>query len=218
LRSGVGALGQSSMHNRSATECGAGLQKVLGAPWARERALESDQVETWRRALLRFRAEKDEFMAHARESPFALSSEQFAGLKYFEPDPAFHFSAKIARDPAAPSVMMTTSRGTRQLFNRVGGFDIVVGGERVSIQAYQSAEREDLSLFIPFRDSTSGRETYAAARYLEMPVEHDDNYLVDFNYAYNPYCAYNQGYICPLPPTENWLKVAIRAGEKKYHE
>jgi hypothetical protein len=90
-------------------------------------------------------------------------------------------------------------------------------GSPVRIQAYQFAEHDDLNLFIPFRDITSGNESYGAARYLDLEVEHDDRYAVDFNYAYNPYCAYSEDYICPLPPQENWLKVPIRAGEKKYH-
>jgi uncharacterized protein len=181
--------------------------------------LEPDEVETWKRALLRFRAQKDGFMRQGRESPFALSGQHdFQGLKYFEPDPAFRFETKLQRYPTEASLMMTTSKGTRQLFNKVGHFDLVVEGQPVLLQAYQSAEREDPSIFVPFRDATSGKESYGAGRYLDMEVQHDDIYLVDFNYAYDPYCAYNEGYVCPLPPVENWLKVAIRAGEKKYHE
>ena len=113
---------------------------------------------------------------------------------------------------------MVTSKGTRQLFNKVGYFDLVVNGKSVQLQAYQSAERQDPNLFVPFRDGTSGAETYPAARYLDLKVEHDDEYAVDFNYAYNPYCAYSEAYICPLPPPENRLSVPIRAGEKKYEE
>jgi len=178
-----------------------------------------DEVETWKRALLRFRAQKDEFMRLGHDSPFAHFGQQgFQGLKYFEPDPSFRFEAKLQRYRAEASVMMTTSMGTRQLFNRVGRFDLVVGGQPVPLQAYQPADRDDPSLFIPFKDPTSGSETYGAGRYLEMRVEHDDEYLVDFNYAYNPYCAYGEGFVCPLPPAENFLKVAIRAGEKKYRE
>jgi uncharacterized protein len=181
--------------------------------------MEPDEVETWRRALVRFRAQKDEFMRLGRASPFARSDQQgFQGLKYFEPDPTFRFEAKLQRYRAEGSVMMTTSTGTRQLFNREGRFDLVVQGQTVALQAYQSAEREDPSLFIPFKDATSGKETYGAGRYLDMRVEHDDEYLVDFNYAYNPYCAYAESYVCPLPPAENFLKVAVRAGERKYHE
>lgn len=181
--------------------------------------MDTDEEETWRRALLRFRAEKDEFFRRGHGSPFAHSGQQaFAGLKYFDPDPAFHFDTKLKRYPVESSVIMTTSKGTRQLYNKVGRFDLVISGQPVQLQAYQSAEREDKRLFVPFRDATSGKESYGAGRYLDMEVQHDDRYLVDFNYAYDPYCAYNAGYVCPLPPQENWLRVAIRAGEKKYHD
>jgi hypothetical protein len=113
--------------------------------------------------------------------------------------------------------MVATSSGSRQLFSRVGCFDLALGGTQVRIHAYQSAEHDDPSLFLPFRDATSGKESYGAARYVDLKVEHDDEYAVDFNYAYNPYCAYSEDYTCPLPPQENWLSVAIRAGERKYH-
>ena len=181
--------------------------------------MQPDEVETWKRALLRFRADKDEFMRTDHRSPFLHSGQGgFTGLKYFEPDPSFRFEATLRRYPTESSLLVTTSKGTRQLYNKVGRFDLVVGGQPVQLQAYQSAQRQNPNIFVPFRDATSGRESYGAARYLDLDVEHDDNYLVDFNYAYSPYCAYNDGYVCPMPPSENWLKVEIRAGEKKYHD
>jgi uncharacterized protein (DUF1684 family) len=181
--------------------------------------MEPDEVDTWRRGLLRFREAKDEFMRQSNDSPFSHGGQDgFQGLKYFEPDPAYRFVTKLVRFPTETSLMMTTTKGTRQLFNTVGRFDLVVDGQPVHLRAYQSAEGEEPSLFVPFRDTTSGNETYGSGRYLDMKVQHDDVYLLDFNYAYDPYCAYNDGYVCPLPPTENWLEVAIRAGEKKYHD
>jgi len=181
--------------------------------------VQPDEEETWKRALLRFRTRKDEFMGRSHDSPFSHSVQTgFKGLKYFEPDPRFRFDTKLLRYPAEESVMMSTSKGTRQLYNKVGRFEVAVGGKPAQVQAYQSAEREDPSIFVPFRDATSGNESYGAARYLDLKVQHDDTYLLDFNYAYNPYCAYDDGYVCPLPPKDNWLTVGISAGEKKYHE
>lgn len=181
--------------------------------------MKPEDVETWQRALVRTRQRKDEFFSSDHDSPAAHSGYgPFSGLNYFPPDPNFRFEAKLQRIAKPESVIMTTSKGTRQLFNRVGYFDLAIEGKPVKLFAYQSAEREDPSLFIPFRDETSGPESYGAARYLDLEVEHDDQYAVDFNLAYNPYCAYSEDYVCPLPPTENWLKVAVRAGEKKYHE
>ena len=178
--------------------------------------MNDDDVETWQRALLRFRERKEEFFKTDRNSP--IRQGEFTGLKYFEPDPGFRFETPLHRNPIPSSMMMTTSKGSRQLFNSIGSYEVSVEGTTVQLHAYQSAEREDPSIFVPFRDATSGKESYGAARYLDLEVQHDDRYAVDFNYAYNPYCAYNDGYICPLPPTENWLTVAIRAGEKKYHD
>jgi uncharacterized protein (DUF1684 family) len=178
-----------------------------------------EEQETWARALVRFRAEKNEFFRTGHDSPLPQAEvSTFAGLKYFDPAPSFRFEAKLQRYANPDSVMMTTSKGTRQLFNRAGFFDLTIEGKQVRIQAYQSAERDDPNLFIPFRDATSGKESYGAARYLDFEVEHDDEYAVDFNYAYNPYCAYSEDYVCPLPPPENRLAVPIGAGEKTYHE
>lgn len=180
--------------------------------------MEAEDQETWKRALERFRREKNDYIGASDDSPLPRAErERFSGLKYFEPDPSLRFEVRLTRYSNPPSVMMTTSKGTRQLFNRVGFFEIPIDGKPVRVQAYQSAQRDDPNLFIPFRDSTSGKESYGAARYLDLEVEHDDNYAVDFNYAYNPYCAYSEDYVCPLPPQENWLSVPIRAGEKKYH-
>ena len=175
-----------------------------------------EDVETWKRALQRFREQKDEFLRDDHESPF--HGLEFAGLKYFEPDQRFRFDTELHRSTGSKSVVMSTSKGTRQLFNTVGSFELQIEGKAVRVAAYQPAERDAPTIFIPFRDATSGAESYGAARYIDLEVEHDDRYAVDFNYAYNPYCAYSDSYICPLPPRENWLTVAIRAGEKMYHD
>ncbi|HXW95438.1 MAG TPA: DUF1684 domain-containing protein [Nitrososphaerales archaeon] len=179
--------------------------------------MEPEDRETWARALARFRAEKDQFFRSSHDSPLRGSVDSKHGLNYFDPDPSFRFEVELQRYTEPATVMLSTSKGTRQLFNRVGCFDLDIAGVHVLINAYQSAGRDDPNLFLPFRDATSGEETYGAARYLDLEVEHNDEYVVDFNYAYNPYCAYSDEYVCPLPPQENWLKVRIRAGEKKYH-
>jgi uncharacterized protein (DUF1684 family) len=177
-----------------------------------------EDEETWRRALLKFRDEKDEYFRGSHESPLPHADRaKVKGLHYFDPDPSLRFETNLQRHPSPESVIMATSKGTRQLFNKVGYFEVTIDGQSVRLQAYQSAERDDPSVFIPFRDGTSDKESYPAARYLDLKVEHNDEYVLDFNYAYNPFCAYSDDYVCPLPPRENWLTVPIRAGEKKYH-
>jgi uncharacterized protein (DUF1684 family) len=101
---------------------------------------------------------------------------------------------------------------------RYGYFDFKVGDQICKLQVYrlEDASGVGASLFIPFRDSTSGQETYAAGRYIDLKENTSGVYDLDFNRAYNPYCAYNSEFSCPIPPAENTLRVAIRAGEKKY--
>ena len=165
------------------------------------------------------RKAKDAFFATSHDSPIAHSGRNsFTGLKYFPPDIRYRVETRLQRYPKPEKIMMTTSKGTRQQFYRVGYFEFEIQGKKVKLQAYKSAEREDAELFIPFKDGTSSKESYGAARYLALEDIPDDKYTIDFNYAYNPYCAYSDDYICPLPPRENWLEIEIRAGEAKYHQ
>jgi len=181
--------------------------------------LDDQEEETWERALLRFRKEKDDFFRTGEESPIdQVGRNSFTSLKYFDPAPAFRFEVNLERYAGLDTVVMATSTGTRQLYTKVGRFEVNLDGQMVTLQAYQSAERVDRNIFFSYRDATSEKESYGAARYLDLEVEHDDVYALDFNYAYNPYCAYSENYVCPLPPHENWLRVPIMAGEKKYRD
>jgi uncharacterized protein (DUF1684 family) len=113
--------------------------------------------------------------------------------------------------------MMATSTGTRQAYLRSGAFTFEIEGRSLKLIVYKSTEDPYArSLFIPFSDETSGRETYAAGRYLDIEEQAGDDYELDFNMAYNPYCAYSEEYTCPIPPVENKLPVKILAGEKNY--
>jgi len=172
----------------------------------------------WIRQVEDFRKGKDEFFATSHESPLAHSkTHSIKTLSYFPPDPKFKVHTTLHKYDNPERVSMTTSKGTRQQFHRLGYFEFDIEGKKVKLQAYKSTERESNELFIPFRDRTSGKESYAAARYLDIEEKPDSNYMIDFNYAYNPYCAYSEDYVCPLPPKENWLEVRILAGEMSYH-
>jgi len=171
----------------------------------------------WIRQVQDFGKGKDEFFATSHESPLAHSKTySLKMLRYFSPDPKFEVHTILHKYDNPERVSMFTSKGTRQQFRRLGYFEFDIEGKKVKLQAYKSAERESNELFIPFRDGTSGKESYGAARYLDIEEEPDNNYFIDFNYAYNPYCAYTEEYVCPLPPKENWLEVRIPAGEMKY--
>ena len=109
---------------------------------------------------------------------------------------------------------MQTSTGGVQTYERFGKFSFVVDGVQAELTIYQSQH----GFFLPFVDSLAGIETYPAGRYLEPEALPGGRFIVDFNVAYNPYCAYNEMWSCPITPAENRLKVAVRAGEKLFHE
>jgi uncharacterized protein (DUF1684 family) len=177
-----------------------------------------DKAKDWIRHVQDFRKGKDEFFATSHDSPVAHSKGgSFKGLRYFPPDLKYRLHATLHRYDNPEKVTMTTSKGTRQQFHRLGYLEFDIEGQKVRLQAYKSAERESNELFIPFRDGTSGKETYGAARYLDIEGNSDNRYVLDLNYAYNPYCAYSEDYVCPLPPKENWLEARILAGEMSYH-
>ena len=179
--------------------------------------------------LEEFRQRKDEFFRTGDESPLpADERESFAGLKYFPENPALRFLVSLAPTPEE-ELEFETSSGEKKRFKRIGKLGFSVEGQPAQLTLYFhereiATERkrgqhqaESGSYFLPFRDLTSGQETYGAGRYLEVKKV-DEKFELDFNYAYNPYCAYAPNYSCPLPPLENWLKVPIEAGEKKFHE
>src|SRR2546429_9786608 len=113
--------------------------------------------------------------------------------------------------------MMATSTGPRQAYLRYGALAFEMEGRSLKLIVYKSAEDPYArSLFIPFSDETSGRETYAAVRYLDLEGQGSDDYELDFNPAYKSYCAYGEQYTCPIPSIENKLPVKILAGEKNY--
>jgi uncharacterized protein len=137
----------------------------------------------------------------------------FKGLVYFEENPGLIIRATVDRDVEEGEVPMATSTGEEQVYRRYGVVRFNVDGETAQLTLYASDDSDDL--FVPFRDATSGHESYGAGRYLEVHA-HGDDVTIDFNYAYNPNCAYDPAWSCPVPPAENWLKVAIRAGEKAF--
>ncbi len=179
-------------------------------------------------ALQKFREQKDEFFLIAQESPFTIEARAAGiGLQYFPPNFALRIIPEVEILANPQTIIMETTDNDRREFIRFARFVFEVGERRVQLYGYRSAhdhvhQGEAISVFIPFRDALSGKETYGAGRYLdvEMETDHDGNpfIVLDFNLAYNPYCAYNANYSCPLTPLENTLPVPIYAGEKIFHE
>ena len=159
------------------------------------------------------RAEKDRFFRSSPHSPIA-DRVNFTGLAYYPPDPAYRYKLAINQADQPEPLTFQTNTGDERTYHRIGTVEFGVDGESATLALYR-ADHHD-ALFLPFRDATSGSETYGAGRYLEPQLLSDGRVLVDFNLAYNPFCAYSSSYSCPLPPIENHLTVAIRAGEKDF--
>lgn len=165
-------------------------------------------------ALRRFRAIKDEFFATDPSSPLTPPQRaRFRGLAYYPPNPDLAVEAGRETSATPSHVDLATSSGDTERYRRAGVVRFELGGVPVAITIFRSGRGQ---LFVPFRDATSGTETYGAARYLEARSLGNGRVLLDFNYAYNPYCAYSPEWRCPIPPIENHLTVPIRAGEMRY--
>lgn len=162
-----------------------------------------------------FRREKDLAFRGGSQSPLTPEQQEaFTGLRYYPENPTLRFEVGLDTAIAHATLEMETSTGDVQTYVTAAKAAIEVEGQAVDIYLYSSGDPDEL--FLPFRDATSGSETYGAGRYLEVEVEEDGTAVIDFNYAYNPFCAYNDRWSCPLPPAENWLPVPIRAGEMTY--
>lgn len=143
---------------------------------------------------------------------------QFDSLKYFAPDKKYVVTAQYAPlARLAPVAMQMTDRRTEP-YTPWGRATFELNGQRQQLTLFRKTT--DSTLFVPFTDASNGRETYGGGRYLDAPVpaEGATSIVLDFNQVYNPYCAYNNGYSCPVPPAENRLTAPVPAGEKSFHD
>ena len=168
----------------------------------------------WREELERERAAKDEFMARHPESPFVLGRVPFHALVYFPPDPAFRIAARLERLTTPAEAYLRTTQDNQAVMRYLGDLLFTLDGLDLRLRVYHAGEGVGQSVFVPFRDRTTGHETGPAGRYLTLDLSEDDRYEVDFNRAFNPYCAYTDDYECSFPPADNDLPVEVRAGER----
>ncbi|RLC63382.1 MAG: hypothetical protein DRI48_08515 [Chloroflexi bacterium] len=177
-------------------------------------------VDTWKKRVEAERRRKDIFFASHPQSPLSAEDRRiFRGLAYWPPDPAYRNEIKMDEHKEKEILHVGDTAGRVRELLRWGAFAFDVAGQRYVLQAYKSDPNEE-GLFVPFKDATSGVESYGAGRYLDLkPYEHltkEGKWVLDLNAAYNPWCAYSEDYACPFVPPENWLEVSIRAGEKEY--
>jgi uncharacterized protein (DUF1684 family) len=161
--------------------------------------------------ILAARREKDHFFKHHPQSPLTPEQQEaFNTLNYYDPNPDLELTVTIEPIADGKFVALQTTTGDVRQYKRYGEFTFAVDGEEARLTIYEA----DYGFFLPFTDANTGTETYSAGRYLEPEYLGDNRFHVDFNQAYNPYCAYSPDWSCPITPPENRLKVAIRAGEK----
>jgi uncharacterized protein len=184
------------------------LTSCTSGPSAPDDSSYVQEIEAGRAARDRaYRASDDPIPAHKRDI--------LLPLRYYPPDPTYAIPAELKLFESRQHVEVPTSTGTVRAMELVGTLNFTLEGQQMSLGALVPAgTRQIQELFVPFADLTTGKETYKAGRYLDIPPTATGLYTIDFNEAYNPTCAYNESYECPYPPPSNRLKVAIRAGEK----
>jgi hypothetical protein len=170
------------------------------------------------------RKAKDTEMLADEHSPIpAEEKATFRKLKYFRPKVSYRKEAAFERFDEAKRFLMKTTTERLPEYSLYGVVHFRHHGRTYSLNVYQNIElvkkpAYEKHLFIPFNDETNDKETYGGGRFLDITESGSDSLLIDFNKAYNPYCAYNHKYSCPIPPEENNLELRIKAGEKKWHK
>jgi uncharacterized protein (DUF1684 family) len=180
------------------------------------------QVPSYAQVIARHRETyRAEFLKTAN-SPLK-TPEAVAQLRFYAPDSAYRLRGTFVRTPEAEPFQMPTTEGTAKMYVAYGRVTFRLADGTHTLTLYRNLELSRLPLyrdylFIPFRDATNGQTTYGGGRYLDIRTGAIQNGQLDldFNKAYNPYCAYADGFACPIPPRENWLKVPIAAGEQTY--
>ena len=161
-------------------------------------------------------AEKDRYLRESPDSPVPEAQRAtFPPLPYFPVNEEYRVPAELQVIQSDQVLEMPTSTGQRRKMRRVGTLAFTLKGKPETLTAFVDASQNDMRrLFVPFADLTNGTETYQGGRYLDLDRTATGLYDLDFNRAYHPFCLYNSGYDCPVPPRENRLSIPIRAGER----
>lgn len=172
----------------------------------------------WYQSVIDWQQEMNKEYADSATSPLTPEDRAvFKGLPFYAPNADFCVQAILELTPDAEPFIMKTSGVRTPTYRQYGVFNFEIKGQAFVLPAYQRVEvltTDEYAdyLFIPFNDQTNGESTYISGRYLDLQIQKDSVYILDFNKAYNPYCAYNHKYSCPIPPKENFLDIRIEAG------
>jgi len=178
----------------------------------------SQTDSTWLQEIQAFRDEMNHDFQDSLHSPLTDEArDSFSGLAFFPPDPKFRVTAKWRHTPGEEPFKMKTTTDRLPEYVKYGEVEFSLEGRSIKLSVYRNLDLmkrdgfEDY-LFLPFFDRSNGYESYGGGRYLDLRIPKSDSLILDFNKAYNPYCAYNHLYSCPIPPPENTLPVKITAG------
>jgi len=164
------------------------------------------------------RADKDLFLQASKESPIPEAARAtFPPLLYFDIKPEFRLPSLLKERRGDPPVIIEVQQtdNTREKMRRVGSLEFAIGAAQYTLTAFANLDDRTMdTLFVPFGDLTNGAGTYKGGRYMNLRRTATNLYDLDFNQAFHPYCVYNPTYVCPVPPRENRLPVAIPAGER----
>jgi uncharacterized protein (DUF1684 family) len=168
-----------------------------------------------------FRAEKDDYMKNDPESPFNYKGKvKFEPLKYYDPDPDFVFKSRLFEYEKKDTVKVFGTKGEERKTVKFGYVKFNHNNTEYGLNIYKGFGDEGEEYFgVWFTDYTTGEETYGVGRYLDFELNPDEDfiYTIDFNLAYNPYCAYSPQFSCAIPTKEDHINLAVEAGEKNFH-
>lgn len=165
----------------------------------------------------KFREDKHDFFKNSQGSPFVQKKIEYIPVTFFPPNPDFKVRAKLERLTTRKTVTIANSDGSDVKYVKYANARFKLGGSEHSLLILKALGFGNQYL-TAFLDETSAVSTYGGGRYLDLVVGKSNQIEIDFNKAYNPYCAYSEEYLCPLPPRENYLEVAVKAGEKDYKQ
>lgn len=172
--------------------------------------------ENYVEKLTKFRVDKDGFFKESDESPLE-KKDNFLKLNYYPPDPTYRIRASLELIEDTTQLKIRMTGGEEETFVKYAYASFKLKDKQHKLLLLkQNSDGSDERLFLPFSDKTNGFETYGGGRYLDVDFPEDEQVILDFNFAYNPFCAYNSNYTCPIPPRENYLDIEIPAGEKDF--
>ena len=181
------------------------------------------EMSAHQQEILAFQNELNEQFADAEHSPLVPEDlETFESLKFFSIEKKYCVEAKFVRAKEEIPFGMKTSTDRLPVYIKYGEAHFKLNKKDCLLSIYQNTDlvkNEEYKdyLFLPFTDLTSGEESYGGGRYIDLKIPIDKTIIIDFNKSYNPYCAYNHKYSCPIPPMENRLDIEVRAGVKAFH-